>query len=62
MNFFSQGKSLTVQHGSAKSKRKLRFFTQNENFCKSNYDLYRPTLGVTALFSNDALKFCYIEN
>ena len=60
--FLWQGKSLTVQHGSAKSKRNLRFFIQNENFHKSNYDLFRPTLGVTALFSNDTMRFYYIEN
>ena len=60
--FIWQRKSLMVQHGSAMSKRKLRVFFQNENFCKSNYDLFRPTLGVTALFSNDTMKFYYIEN
>ena len=60
--FLLQGKSLAVQQGSTKSKRNLRFFIQNENFHKSNYDLFRPTLGVTALFSNDTMRFYYIEN
>ena len=62
LNFFQQGKSFMVLHGSAKSKRNLNFFFQEENFHKCNYDLFRPTLGATALFSNDTMIFYYVKN
>ena len=60
-NFSHRRKSLTIQHDSAKFKRRLRFFFQDKKILKNNYGHGRPPLGVIAQFLKSFHQFLVLK-